>query len=69
MNEIITAVQDGSQDYVYWQGQRRRWGIFAGNGPHDGLKDFTSSPVSVRRAVNIYVFGVHRRQISGVFAT
>jgi hypothetical protein len=64
MNEIVTAVQRGSQIYVYGQGNSN----FAGNSPDDGLKAFTSSLVSVRRGRNIYVYGSQGRQISIVFA-
>ena len=68
MNEIVTAIQRGSQVYVYGQGQRQLCAIFAGNGPDDGLKGFTSSSVSVRRGSNIYVYDAQGRQISSVFA-
>ena len=66
--EIVTAVQRGTQVYVYGQGQRQLCAIFAGNGPDDGLKGFTSSTVSVRRGRNIYVYDAQGRQISSVFA-
>ena len=56
MSEIVTAVQRGSQVYVYGAGQRQLCAVFAGNGPEDGLKGYTSSTVSVRRGSNIYVY-------------
>ena len=68
VSEIVTAVQCGSQVHVYGQGQRQLCAIFAGNGPDDGLKGFTSSSVSVRRGSNIYVYGAQGRQIPSVFA-
>ena len=68
MSEIVTALQRGSQIYVYAQGQRQLCAIFAGNGPDDGLKGFTSSSVSVRRGSNIYIYDANGRQISSVFA-
>ena len=68
VSEIVTAVQRGSQVYVYGQGQRQLCAIFAGNSPDDGLKGFTSSSVSVRRGNNIYVYDAQGRQISSVFA-
>ena len=68
MSEIITAVQRGSQVYVYGAGQRQLCAVFAGNGPDDGLKGYTSSTVSVRRGSQIYVYDAQGRQISSVFA-
>lgn len=68
MMEIVTAVQRGSQVYVYGQGQRQLCAIFAGNGPDDGLKGFTSSSVSVRRGKTVYVYDAHGRQISSAYA-
>lgn len=68
VSEIVTALQRGSQIYVYGQGQRQLCAIFAGNGPDDGLKGFTSSSVSVRRGSNICVYDAQGRQISSVFA-
>ena len=68
MSEIVTAVQRGSQVYIYGAGQRQLCAVFAGNGPDDGLKGYTSSTVSVRRGSQIYVFDNKGRQISSVFA-
>lgn len=68
MTEIVTAVQRGSQVYVYGPNQRQLCAVFAGNGPDDGLKGFTSSTVSVRRGSNIYVYDAQGRQVSSVFA-
>lgn len=68
MSEIVTAVQRGSQVYIYGAGQRQLCAVFAGNGPEDGLKGYTSSTVSVRRGNNIYVYDDKGRQISSVFA-
>lgn len=68
VSEIVTAVQRGSQVYVYGQGQRQLCAIFAGNGPDDGLHGFTSSSVSVRRGRNIYTYDAQGRQISSTFA-
>ena len=68
MTEIVTAVQRGSQVYVYGTGQRQLCAVFAGNGPDDGLKGYTSSTVSVRRGSQIYVYDNKGRQISSVFA-
>ena len=64
MSEIVTAVQRGGQVYVYGAGQRKLCAVFAGNGPEDGLKGYTSSTVSVRRGSNIYVYDPQARQIS-----
>ncbi len=68
MTEIVTAVQRGSQVYVYGAGQRQLCAVFAGNGPDDGLKGYTSSTVSVRRGGTIYVYNAKGQQISSVFA-
>ena len=68
MSEIITAVQRGNQIYVYGTGQRQLCSMFAGTGPNDGLKGYTSSTVSVRRGSQIYVYDAKGRQISSVFA-
>lgn len=68
MSDVVTAVQRGSQVYVYGHGQRQLCAIFAGNGPDDGLKGFTSSSVSVRRGRNIYVYDSQGRQISSAYA-
>ncbi len=68
MNEIVTAVQRGSQVYVYGQGQRQLCAIFAGNSPDDGLKGFASPTVSVRLGRNIYVYDSQGWQISSAFA-
>jgi hypothetical protein len=68
MTEIVTAVQRGSQVYVYGPNQRQLCSVFAGNGPNDGLKGFTSSTVSVRRGSTIYVYDAKGRQVSSVFA-
>jgi len=54
--------------YVYGAGQRQLCAVFAGNGPDDGLKGYTSSTVSVRRGSQIYVYDNKGRQISSVFA-
>jgi hypothetical protein len=66
--EIVTAVQRGSQVYVYGERQRQICTIFAGNGPEDGLKGYTSSAVSIRRGNNIYVYDAQGRQVSSMFA-
>ena len=42
--------------------------VYAGTGPNDGLKGYTSSTVSVRRGSQIYVYDNKGRQISSVFA-
>lgn len=68
MSEIVTAVQRGSQVYVYGAGQRQLCAVFAGNGPDDGLKGYASSTVSVRRGGTIYVYNAKGQQISSVFA-
>ncbi len=68
MTEIVTAIQRGSQVYVYGAGQRQLCAVFAGNGPDDGLKGYTSSTVSVQRGGTIYVYNAKGQQISGVFA-
>ena len=68
MSDIVTAVQRGSQVYVYGAGQRQLCSIYAGTGPNDGLKGYTSSTVSVRRGSQIYVYDNNGRQISSVFA-
>jgi hypothetical protein len=68
VTEIVTAVQRGSQVYVYGAGQRQLCAVFAGNGPDDGLKGYTSSTVSVRRGGTIYVYNAKGQQISSVFA-
>ena len=53
MTEIVTAVQRGSQVYVYGPNQRQLCAVFAGNGPEDGFRGYTSSTVSVRRLKNL----------------
>lgn len=68
MSEIITAVQRGSQVYVYGAGQRQLCAVFAGNGPDDGLKGYTSSTISVRRGSQIYVYDAQGRQVSSMLA-
>ncbi len=37
MSDIVTAVQRGSQVYVYGAGQRQLCSVYAGTGPNDGL--------------------------------
>ena len=64
MTEIVTAVQRGSQVYVYGAGQRQLCAVFAGNGPDVGLKGYTLSTVSVPRGSQIYVYDAQRRQVS-----
>jgi len=59
MSKIVTAVQRGSQVYVYGPNQRQLCTVFAGNGPDD---------VSVRRGNNIYVYDAQGRQVSSSFA-
>ena len=68
MSEIVTAVQRGSQVCVYGSNQRQLCAVFAGNGPEDGLKGYTSSTVSVRRGNTIYVYNAKGQQISSVYA-
>ena len=68
MTDIVTAVQRGSQVYVYGAGQRQLCAVFAGKGPEDGLKGYTSNTVSVRRGNNIYVYDTQGRQVSSIFA-
>jgi len=68
MSEIVTAVQRGSQVYVYGAGQRQLCSVFAGNGPLDGLKGYTSGSVTVRRGTMLYVYDAKGRQVSSVFA-
>jgi hypothetical protein len=68
MNENVTAVQRGSQIYVYGRGQRQLCAIFVGNSPDDGLKGFASPTVSVRKGRNIYIYDAQGRQISSMFA-
>ncbi len=68
MSEIVTAVQRGSQVYVYGTGQRQLCSVYAGTGPNDGLKGYTSSTVSVRRGSTIYVYNAKGQQVSSVFA-
>lgn len=68
MTEIVTAVQRGTQVYVYGPKQRQLCAVFAGNGPEDGLKGYTSSTVSVRRGNSIYVYDAQGRQVSSSFA-
>lgn len=68
MTEIVTAIQRGSQVYVYGTGQRQLCAVFAGNGPDDGLKGYTSSAISVRRGSQIYVYDAQGRQVSSMLA-
>lgn len=68
MTEIVTAVQRGSQVHVYGPNQRQLCAVFAGNGPNDGLKGYTSSTVSVRRGNMIYVYNTKGQHVSSVFA-
>jgi hypothetical protein len=68
VSDIVTAVQRESQVYVYGAGQRQLCSVYAGTGPNDGLKGYTSSTVSVRRGNNIYVYDAQGRQVSSVFA-
>lgn len=68
MSEIVLAVQRGSQVYVYGPNQRQLCAVFAGTGPDDGLKGYTSSAVSVRRGNNIYVYDAQGHQVSSSFA-
>lgn len=68
MTDIVTAVQRGSQVYVYGPNQRQLCAVFAGNGPKDGLQGYTSSTVSVRRGGMIYVYNAKGQQVSSVFS-
>ncbi len=68
VSEIVTALQRSGQVYVYGTGQRQLCAVFAGNGPEDGLKGYTSSTVSVRRGNTIYVYNAKGQQISSVYA-
>jgi hypothetical protein len=68
VSDIVTAVQRGTQVYVYGAGQRQLCSVHAGTGPNDGLKGYTSSTVSVRRGSTIYVYNAKGQQVSSVFA-
>jgi hypothetical protein len=48
--------------YVYDENNRQLCCIPRGSGPHDGLKGYTSSTVSVRRGAYIYNFDQIGRQ-------
>ena len=59
---ISTAVQRGSQVYVYDEKGRQLFVISAG----DGLQGFTGSSVSVRRMNQVYIYDERGRQKSVV---
>lgn len=44
VTEIVTAVQRGSQVYVYGPNQRQLCSVFARNGPNGGLKGSRPAP-------------------------
>lgn len=68
MPNIVTAVQRGSQVYVYGAAQQQLCSIYAGNEPGDGLKGFTTTTVSIKRGRSVYVYDAQGRQISSTYA-
>ena len=42
--------------------------LFAGNGPDDGLKGYTSTTVNVRLGAVIYTYNAEGRQLSSTLA-
>ena len=61
--EILTAVQRGSNVYVYNAKKQQIFYRFAGIGPSDGLKGFTDSTVSIQRGCYIYTYNQKGYQI------
>lgn len=65
--EIMTAVQRGSNVYVYNEKKQQIFYRFAGIGPGDGLKGYTSSTVSIQRGHYIYTYNQDGCQIGAKF--
>ncbi len=65
--EILTAVQQGSNVYVYNEKKQQIFYRFAGIGPSDGLKGYTSNTVSIQRGHYIYTYNQEGCQIGAKF--
>jgi hypothetical protein len=66
---IGSAVQRGRRVYIYDEKGRQLSLIGIGsNGPHDGLKGYTSSTLSIRRGAYLYTYDETGRQKSGLIS-
>jgi len=68
---IGSAIQRGRYVDIYDEkGQRRHTFPIAGLGPHDGLISYTSSTISVRQGMSLYIYdenGRPKHSIAGAF--
>lgn len=60
---IANAVQRGTTVYVYDEKGHSLFAQYAGNGPDDGVKGYTSSVVNIRRGNFIYSYNEKGHQI------
>jgi hypothetical protein len=65
---IGNAVERDQFVYVYDEKGYQLGTLFAGNGPDDGLKGYTSTTVNVRLGAVIYTYNAEGRQLSSTLA-
>jgi hypothetical protein len=65
---IGNAVERDHFVYVYDEKGHQLGTLFAGNGPEDGLKGYTSTTVNVRIGALIYTYSAEGRQLSSTLA-
>ena len=65
---IGNAVERDQFVYVYDVKGYHLSALFAGNGPDDGLKGYTSTTVNVRLGAVIYTYNAEGRQLSSTLA-
>lgn len=63
---IGNAVQRGSLVYAYDEHNRLIFTRSSGNGPHDGLKGYTSRTLNIRIGSMIYTYDARGKEISSV---
>jgi hypothetical protein len=56
---IATAIERGSQVFVYDERGQMLFSKPKGSGPHDGLLGFTGSTVTVRSGSVVFIYGLH----------
>ena len=65
---IGNAVERDQFVYVYDEKGYHLSTLFAGNGPDDGLKGYTSTTVNVRLGAVIFTYNAEGRQLSSTLA-
>ena len=65
---IGNAVERDHFVYVYDEKGQQLGTLFAGNGPDDGLKGYTSTTVNVRLGAVIYTYNAEGRQLGSTLA-